>query len=247
MLRRARKSGLAQSRKAAKGKTCRTRIFLPLRLGGYARESPLRQIHLVTPPCQRPKSPHDTLTDEIRPCGRRFHRDVIPLFCKGMKSLPLLATFAFLISCGSKPVAEKPARDEVVGVWDCSEFPPGFLKRAGSTDGARTGRIVIRDDGTCAASNFPQRTPYRFIDIDHASWALRDPSMTPSGAWSVEFNGEFLQCRRTGKNIELCYTISGKDEYYVNYKRAEQAVSSDGHKPSSHSSPTKPSAPADAH
>jgi len=164
-----------------------------------------------------------------------------------MKSRVLLATFTFLMSCGSKPVAEKPARDEVVGVWECSEFPPGFLRGAESTDGARISRIVIRDDGTCTASNFPQQTPYRFIDIDHASWALRGPSMTPSGAWSVEFNGEFLQCRRTRKDIELRYTISGKDEYSVNYKRAEQAVPSDGQKPSSHASSTDPTAPADAH
>ena len=164
-----------------------------------------------------------------------------------MKSLAHLATFAFLMSCGSKPLTEMPARAEVVGVWECSEFPPGFLRGAGSTDGARISRIVIRDDGTCSASNFPQRTPYRFIDLDHASWALIGPSMTPSGAWSVEFNGDFLQCRRTGNDIGLRYTISGKDEYSVNYKRAEQVVPSDGHKPSSHASSTDPTAPADAH
>ena len=143
-------------------------------------------------------------------------------------------------------MAEKPARDEVVGVWECSEFQPGFLRGDGSTDGARISRIVIRDDGTCSASNFPQRTPYRFIDIDHASWVLRDPSMTPSGAWSVEFNGEFLQCRRTRKDIELRYTISGKDEYSVNYKRADQSVASDGQPLSCFASTTPSTAPADA-
>ena len=49
--------------------------------------------------------------------------------------------------------------------------------------------------------------------------ALTDPSMTPSGASSVEFDGHFLQCCRDGDRLELRNLISGKDEYSVKYER----------------------------
>ncbi len=125
-------------------------------------------------------------------------------------------------------MTDKPSLIEIVGVWECSEFPSGFLRQAGSVDDTPMSRITIRDDGTCTASHFPQRTPYRFIDVANSSWALTDPSITPSGAWSIEFNGNFLQCRRAGEHLELRYLISGKGEYSVNYKRAEQVVAPDG-------------------
>jgi hypothetical protein len=136
-----------------------------------------------------------------------------------MNLLAFVPIFALLTGCGSKLVADKPAPNEIVGVWECSEFPSGFLREVGSADGTRMSQLAIRDDGTCTASNFPQRTPYRFIDVAISSWTLTDPSMTPSGAWSIEFDGNFLQCRRAGEHLELRYLISGKDEYSVNYKR----------------------------
>ena len=120
-------------------------------------------------------------------------------------------------------MAAKPAPNEIVGVWECKEFPAGFLREVGNAVGTRVSQIVIRDDGTCTASKFPQRTPYRFIDAATSSWTLIDPSMTPSGVWSVEFDGNFLQCRRAGKHLQLRYFISGKDEYSVNYKKQNKS------------------------
>ena len=79
-----------------------------------------------------------------------------------MKIFALIAIFAVVSGCSSKPVEDKPDRTEIVGVWECSEFPAGFISEAGT----RTSRITIRDDGTCSAKNFPQRSPYRFIDAD---------------------------------------------------------------------------------
>jgi hypothetical protein len=135
-----------------------------------------------------------------------------------MKRLGFLAVFAVVSGCGSKPAGDKPDRAEIVGVWECSELPAGFVSEAGT----RKSNITIRNDGTCTASNFPQRSPHRFIDAVNSSWRLIDPSMTPSGSWSIEFDGNFLECRRNGAQLELRYLISGKDEFSVNYKRAQQ-------------------------
>lgn len=139
-----------------------------------------------------------------------------------MKLSAAILAIAILTSCGSKPVEDKPALGEIVGVWECSDFPSGFLAKVGVEAGSRKSQIVIRNDGTCSGSNIPQRSPHRFIEVPNSSWTLTDPSMTPNGAWSVEFDGHFLQCRRAGDQLELRYLISGKDEYSVEYKRAEQ-------------------------
>jgi hypothetical protein len=139
-----------------------------------------------------------------------------------MKLSASILAIAILTSCGSKPVVDKPATGEIVGVWECSDFPSGFLAKAGVDAGSQRSRIVIREDGTCSASNMPQRSPYRFIEVPNSSWTLTDPSMTPSGAWSVEFDGHLLQFRRAGDRLELGHLISGKEEYSVEYKRAEQ-------------------------
>jgi len=141
-----------------------------------------------------------------------------------VKMLAFLAVFAVLSGCGSKPAVDRPDRTEIVGVWECSEFPAGFVSEAGN----RMSSITIRNDGTCTASNFPQRSPYRFIDAVNSTWRLIDPSMTPSGSWSFEFDGNFIECRRNGAQLELRYLISGKDEFSVNYKRAQQDAPSNG-------------------
>ncbi len=141
-----------------------------------------------------------------------------------MKMFGYLAVFAVVAGCGSKPTVDRPDRTEMVGVWECSEYPAGFASEAGT----RMSVITIRDDGTCSASNFPQRSPYRFINATNSTWTLIDPSMTPSGSWSIEFDGNFLQCRRNGAQLELRYLISGKDELSVNYKKAQQDATSNG-------------------
>jgi hypothetical protein len=141
-----------------------------------------------------------------------------------MKLTAAILAAAILTSCGKKPLVDKPDVEEIVGVWECSDFPSEFLAKVGNAAGSRRSQIVIREDGTCSASNMPQRSPYRFIEVPNSSWTFTDPSMTPSGAWSIEFDGYFLQCRRSGDRLELSYLISGKDEYSVNYKRAEQGA-----------------------
>jgi hypothetical protein len=140
----------------------------------------------------------------------------------------LLVFSALLSGCGSKPVTSKPLRSEVIGVWECADFPAGFLKEVGVTPGIVRSRITIYDSETCTATAVPQRTPYRFINVTNVSWELLDPSRTPSGSWSLEFDGLHFQCRREDGNLVLRYLISGKDRYSVDYKRTEKYGSTNG-------------------
>lgn len=143
-------------------------------------------------------------------------------FCRRMKLAIAILVAATLTGCGSKPVDDMPDEMEIVGVWECSDIPSGFLTTDGVAAESQTSQISIREDGTCSVSNFPQRSPYRFIAVTGSSWTFADPSMTPGGGWSVEFDGNFLQCRRNGDALELRYLISGKDGYSVTYQRAGQ-------------------------
>ena len=135
----------------------------------------------------------------------------------GPVALATTALFIALLVFGSGPVRSKPERNEIVGEWECVDLPEGFIRQLDGA-GGRISRISIRDDGTLEASNFPQRSPYRFTDVDSV-WSLSDPSITPSGAWSVEFQMEHLQLRRHLGRLVLRYSISGKDNYYANYKK----------------------------
>lgn len=135
----------------------------------------------------------------------------------------LIATAILIValtSCGSEPVSSEPAKTELIGEWECAELPDGFIREVGSKPTNPISRISIREDGGLSASNFPVRSPYRLIDIDGA-WGLSDPSVTPSGAWSVEFQGHHLQCRRQGGELVLRCTISGKDNYSAEYKKKQ--------------------------
>ena len=130
-------------------------------------------------------------------------------------------TFAIFIIAllvfGSGPVKTDPERSDIVGEWECAHLPQGFLRQVDET-GTPIIQISIREDGSLSASNFPQRGPYRFIDVDSV-WNLADPSRTPSGAWAVEFQMEHLQLRRKFGRLVLRYSISGMDNYYADFTK----------------------------
>lgn len=135
-----------------------------------------------------------------------------------MKKLITIATLVgSLTCCGSKPVDSKPARDELVGEWQSEGFPDGFVREAGNSGGSPS-RISIKNDGSFSATLFPQRDPYRYVNLN-GIWELSDPSMTPSGSWSIYGGGEHFQCRKDGSQLLLRYTISGMDNYSVDYKK----------------------------
>lgn len=135
-----------------------------------------------------------------------------------MKSLiTITALLTLLTGCGSKPVDSKPARAELIGEWQSTGLPSGFVRDVGSDAGASS-TLSIHDNGSFTARFFPQRSPYRYIDFTGA-WELADPSVTPSGSWSIEVQGNHLQCRSEDGQLVLRYTISGKDNYLVEYKK----------------------------
>lgn len=135
----------------------------------------------------------------------------------GLVTLAVAALFIALLVFGSGPVRSKPERSEIIGEWECVDLPQGFICQLDGA-GSRISKITIRDDGTLVATIFPQRSPYRFADID-SEWSLSDPSITPTGSWSVEFQFEHLQLRRHLGQLVMRYSISGKDNYYANYRK----------------------------
>ena len=135
----------------------------------------------------------------------------------GSIALSVAVLFIAFLVFGSGPVRSKPEKSEIVGEWECVDLPEGFISQLDGA-GGHISRISFREDGTLTTSNFPQRSPYRLVDIDSV-WSLSDPSITPSGAWSVEFQMEHLQFRRHLGRLVLRYSISGKDNYYANYKK----------------------------
>ncbi|MGJ8696759.1 MAG: hypothetical protein ACSHYF_10600 [Verrucomicrobiaceae bacterium] len=141
-----------------------------------------------------------------------------------MKRLIALGSIAFallivaLLFFGSWPVGSEPERSEIIGEWECADLPRGFVRQMNGKIEDLISRISIREDGSLSALNFPQRSPYQLIDID-GTWDLTDPSMTPSGIWAVEFQSQHLSCKRRLGRLILRYTISGKDNYYAEYKK----------------------------
>ena len=128
-----------------------------------------------------------------------------------------------VMSCDSKPVDQTPSKKELVGIWECVSFPETFLKEVGESPGSILSQITILADGTLTANKLPERDPYRFIEISRSSWSLADPSVTPSGSWSLSFKGQHLQCRGKGDELILRLTISGMDNYYADYRRKTRA------------------------
>jgi hypothetical protein len=141
-----------------------------------------------------------------------------------MKKMIAIVSLAFvllivaLLMFSSWPVGSEPKTSEIVGEWECADLPRSFLRQMNGKIENPTSRISIREDGSLSATNFPQRTPYQLIDID-GEWNLTDPSMTPSGIWAVEFQSQHLSCKRRLGRLILRYTISGKDNYYAEYKK----------------------------
>lgn len=125
--------------------------------------------------------------------------------------------------CESDPVQVAPDHRRLVGEWTCDRFPDGFANHVGDDATGSVSRMTLREDGTCTIERFPMRDPYRLEDIPTGTWSIIDGSMTPSGNPSVEIAGNFFQLRTAGGNLRLRNTISGKDRYFVEYTKSEQA------------------------
>lgn len=138
--------------------------------------------------------------------------------------MSVLALGMMLVTgCESDPVQTAPDRRSLVGEWTCDRFPDGFTSQLSDTATGSVSRLILRDDGTCTIDRLPMRSPYRFEDIPSGTWSIIDGSMTPSGSPSVEIAGNFFQIREAGGDLRLHNTISGKDDYFVEYTKTEQA------------------------
>lgn len=78
--------------------------------------------------------------------------------------------------------------------------------------------IQFNHDGTFAAKSIPIRDPHRLADLA-GKWDILDPSMTPSGKWSVEIDGTFLRLARQGGNLMLMQSIDVLADYRAEYER----------------------------
>lgn len=139
--------------------------------------------------------------------------------------LPALYLYAGIllvcVSCNNA-VQVAPSAAEVVGEWRSTELPAEFLKNVGAP--ATTASVIqLNTDGSFSARSFPQRSPPRLSDLT-GSWVISDPSITPTGTWSIELNGVFLQLRKQGGELVLRHSIDVLNEYRTDYKKTLSAT-----------------------
>ena len=121
-----------------------------------------------------------------------------------------------LSSCGH-PETVEPKITDLVGKWNCDTLPCEFLKSAGVTSLAISS-IIFNADGTYIAKALPQSSPHRLQDIS-GNWVIVDPPMTPSGKWSIELNGTFLQLKSRGDNLFIHLSIDVLKSYNAEFEK----------------------------
>ena len=139
--------------------------------------------------------------------------------CAGLALLPIIG-FGFSAWRGfaTGPIRESPSNGDMVGTWICRKLPTGFTNEAGEREWSSSTILVLNDDGSVEATNFPKAEPYRYENFS-ASWALVEPGMTPTGAYSLSINGHFLTI---GKNDTLKLPISVTRNSYATFHRIDE-------------------------
>lgn len=113
--------------------------------------------------------------------------------------------------------------ENVVGTWECEDFPRGLLNDLKSKKVSVKCIIEIKEDGSFTVSNFPIRSPYRLTNIK-GDWKIISGKMTPSGKDSLYLNGSFLSGRKKGVSNYLEYIVSGKDEYKLLFSKKKKKI-----------------------
>lgn len=125
------------------------------------------------------------------------------------------ALLAFtLVSCGDKPVMTLPDREALVGTWECQPYPKRTQQALGKA--SALGQLVLDQDGSYTATNFPMKHPLRLYE-SRGHWELLDPTITPSGVCSIQLEGAFLSIRRRGDRLVLHYPIDVLEDYSAEY------------------------------
>lgn len=107
----------------------------------------------------------------------------------------LLAPLALILtSCGPSVITEKPDIDSLVGEYEARM----------SDDTVSS--ITLSKGGNFSGLSVPVRRMNSDIIIFRTlqtSWELVDPSITPSGTWCVEADGNFFRIYEDGDQITL--------------------------------------------
>ncbi len=132
-----------------------------------------------------------------------------------MKSfLYSLPCFIFLTSCGDKPVEKEPSTEQLIGTWVCKKLPDGFTRREGISANKELPKLIISEDGSFVATNFPGHVQ----DFTN-TWSLSRPGITPSGTWSIYALGSHFQCLKSGDDIKLRYNLDATYGYVADFER----------------------------
>ncbi len=129
----------------------------------------------------------------------------------------LFASLLMILTSCEDSLTVKPAKSELVGLWKCKQLPKGFLKSIGNLASVECS-IQFNTNGSFVAKSIPHRDPHRLIDLQ-GTWRMLDPSMTPSGKWSVEINGTFLRLVRRGGKLVLKQSIDVLNGYEAEYEQ----------------------------
>ncbi len=112
----------------------------------------------------------------------------------GMLRGLLFASTILLAGCGSSPVDRQPTKTEIAGTYT-AQLPNGLVST-----------VTVGSNGEITGSNVPERS-LSSDDINYrrvqSTWRFTDPSMTPSGFWSIEFDGMFFSIYSSGGKFFL--------------------------------------------
>lgn len=148
---------------------------------------------------------------------------------RGLVSLVIAVAVFVFIAWWSDPGTMRdkpPAMEDLVGTWECFDISSGYLKSAGLTRKSFSSQLVLQSD-----HRFSSRGSLgdgRFSSFS-SSWELREPGMTPAGAWTIEVDSDpypgpyRFVCRKKLGRITLRKTINLTYGYSASYRR----VSSD--------------------
>lgn len=128
----------------------------------------------------------------------------------------LVLTVCVLASCEDKPVMSLPRVEDLAGNWECKELPKRTQAAIGMA--SKLGPLVLERGGRYSVTKFPLSDPLRLADRK-GQWSLLDPTMTPSGACSVELDGVFLSIYRRGNKFILRYPIDVIEGYSSEYTK----------------------------
>jgi len=107
-----------------------------------------------------------------------------------------------------------PDKEDLIGTWECQPLPKRTLQALGKAPSS----LRLNRGGSFYAERFPMTEPLR-LEETGGPWVLRAPTITPSGAYSIELKDVFLSIRKRGEQLVLRYPIDVLEGYDAEYIR----------------------------